>query len=167
MSNPTNGLAPRSRVIELSIGGMTCASCAMRVEKKLNRLDGVTATVNYATERAQVTFPEAVTPEILIAAVEGTGYTASLPSPPALPGAEGAAILDPGDARTAGLRQRLVICLALTLPVLVLSMVPPAQFRNWQWLALTLASPVVVWGAWPSTRRPGSTPDTARQRWTP
>lgn len=135
--------------IELTIGGMTCSSCAMRIEKKLNRMDGVTATVNYATEKAKVTFAESVRPSDLIATVEATGYTAQLPTPPVSESTD-----DAGDAPTmhdeaAALRQRLVICAALTLPVLLMSMIPMLQFDNWQWLSLTLASPVVVWGALP------------------
>ncbi len=131
--------------VELPIAGMTCASCANRIERKLNTLDGVTATVNYATERATVDYDAgAVEPRELIAAVEAAGYTASLPESPA-PGAE------PED-ETAPLRQRLLMSLALTLPVLVLAMTPPLQFESWQWLSLTLAAPVVVWGAWPFHR---------------
>ena len=135
----TNG----TRTLQLAIGGMTCASCAARVEKKLNKLDGVTATVNYATEQARVTFPTTVHPQVLVETVEATGYSATLPN-----SAVGD-FVDPRDAETAAWKQRLLFCLALTLPVLLLSMVPAAQFTNWQWLALTLASPVVVWGAWP------------------
>jgi Cu+-exporting ATPase len=131
--------------IELAIGGMTCASCAARVEKKLNRMDGVTASVNYATEKARVTYSGGVTPDALVATVRATGYTAELPSPeaPAAP-----AEADPA----AALRQRLLISLALAVPVVLLSMVPPLQFTNWQWAALTLAAPVAVWGAWPFHR---------------
>jgi Cu+-exporting ATPase len=147
--------------VELSIGGMTCASCAARIEKKLNRLDGVTATVNFATEKARVTFPPAVSPQDLISVVERTGYTAALPAAAAAAaGAPEAAARDeagdgegdeaPGDA--AELRQRLLICLALALPVTVLAMAPPLQFRYWQWLSLALAAPVAVWGAWPFHR---------------
>ncbi|MDP9325375.1 MAG: heavy metal translocating P-type ATPase [Candidatus Dormibacteraeota bacterium] len=128
---------------------MTCASCAARVEKKLNKLDGVSATVNYATEKAKVSFPDAISPETLVAAVQATGYTAELPAPAASTGDQRSQATDPRDTETVNLRQRLLICIALTLPVLVMAMVPPAQFTNWQWLSLALASPVVVWGAWP------------------
>ena len=138
-----------TRTVELSIGGMTCASCAARVEKKLNKLDGVTASVNYSTERAKVVFPEALPPERLVAVVEATGYTATLLGWPEHPGRQTSEAADPRDAQTAALKRRLLLCIALALPVLLLSMVPAAQFTNWQWLALTLASPVVVWGAWP------------------
>ena len=132
--------------VELSIGGMTCASCAARVEKKLNKLDNVTATVNFATEKARVEFGEHVTPEQLVAAVEAAGYQARLPEP--TPAADGPLDDDPA----AALRQRLLICLALSIPVIAMAMVPVLQFPNWQWLSLTLAAPVVVWGAWPFHR---------------
>jgi P-type Cu+ transporter len=131
--------------LELPIEGMTCASCANRIERRLNKLDGVTASVNYATERATVAFdPVAVAPEQLVAAVESAGYRAELPmvAPPA----------EEEDDPTAPLRRRLLVSALLMLPVLVLSMIPPLQFDNWQWLSLTLAAPVVVWGAWPFHR---------------
>jgi Cu+-exporting ATPase len=128
------------RLIELEIGGMTCAACASRIEKKLNRLDGVAATVNYATEKAHATVPDSVTAADLIAVVEKTGYTASVPRV-----AEPATPPDP-------LRVRLIISAALTLPVIVLAMVPPWQFTYWQWLSLTLAAPVVAYGGWPFHR---------------
>jgi Cu+-exporting ATPase len=132
--------------VELSIGGMTCASCAARIEKKLNRLDGVTASVNYATEKALVQHPDSVDLEQLVGTVEAVGYTASVPSAAPPSGSDEAV------DETAELRRRVLVSAALTLPVLVLSMVPPWQFRNWQWLVLTLAAPVVVWGAWPFHR---------------
>ncbi|AFM18575.1 copper/silver-translocating P-type ATPase [Mycolicibacterium chubuense NBB4] len=127
--------------VELAIGGMTCASCAARVEKKLNKLDGVTATVNFATGKARVEFGGAVSPEQLIAAVESAGYQAALPDP--------APEADEAPDPTAALRQRLLICVALSIPVIAMAMVPALQFTYWQWLSLTLAAPVVVWGAWP------------------
>src|SRR3954470_11186072 len=130
--------------VELPITGMTCASCANRVERRLNKLDGVTATVNYATEKAAVEFdPAAVAPERLGEAVEAAGYQAALPS------AEPAATEE--DA-TAPLRRRLVLSAVLALPVLLISMIPALQFDNWQWLALNLATPVVLYGAWPFHR---------------
>ncbi|WP_148572305.1 heavy metal translocating P-type ATPase [Nocardioides caldifontis] len=132
--------------VELDIAGMTCAACAARIEKKLNKVDGVVATVNYATERARVSYPPTVTPEQLVAVVEATGYRATVPSP-AQPEPDVAA---PTEADV--WRQRLVVSALLTVPVLLLSMVPPLQFDNWQWVALTLASPVAVWGAWPFHR---------------
>ncbi|MCW2635933.1 MAG: actP [Blastococcus sp.] len=148
--------------VELLIGGMTCASCAARVEKKLNKLDGVTATVNYATEKAKVSFGEGITPEDLIATVEKTGYTAALPAPPEAPAADGPAA-DPA----AALRRRLLLSTALTVPVIALAMVPAWQFDFWQWLSLTLAAPVVVWGgapfhraAWTNARHGAATMDT-------
>ncbi|WP_405133031.1 heavy metal translocating P-type ATPase [Nocardia sp. NBC_01388] len=137
--------------VELVIGGMTCASCATRIEKKLNKLEGVTATVNYATEKARVDFTGGISAEALISTVEEAGYTAALPAPPAAARetAESAAVEeDP----TAALRQRLLISLALTVPVIAMAMIPALQFTNWQWLSLTLAAPVVAWGAWPFHR---------------
>jgi Cu+-exporting ATPase len=138
----------RTRV-ELDIGGMTCASCAARVEKKLNRLDGVTATVNFATEKATANVANGIAVDDLVAAVEAAGYTATLPSASA--GGAPAAVGEE-DAGLASLRDRLRICIALTLPVVALAMIPALQFDNWQWLALTLAAPVVVWGALPFHR---------------
>ncbi|KAA0021147.1 heavy metal translocating P-type ATPase [Antrihabitans cavernicola] len=129
--------------IELSIGGMTCASCAMRIEKKLNKLDGVSASVNYATEKARVTTPSGYDADALIAEVEKTGYTATLPAR-----REGAA--EPAsDPELTGLRHRLIGAVVLSIPVIVLAMVPAWQFDYWQWASLVLASPVVVWAAWP------------------
>ncbi|GAA4959854.1 heavy metal translocating P-type ATPase [Actinoplanes utahensis] len=132
--------------IELQIGGMTCSSCASRIEKKLNRIDGVTATVNYATEKATVTVDGEVTVDELIATVEKTGYTAAVPQPPAAdyPGAAA----EPADEFRA-LRTRLFIAIALSVPVIALAMVPAWQFTYWQWASLTLAAPVVVYGGWP------------------
>jgi Cu+-exporting ATPase len=132
--------------VELPITGMTCASCANRIERKLNKLDGVSATVNYATEKATVDFDATVEPEQLVAAIEAAGYQAVLPSSePQGPAAAG------GDEEdeTAPLRRRLLVSLALMLPVLAMAMIPPLQFESWQWLSLTLAAPVVVWGALP------------------
>jgi len=143
------------QAVDLQIGGMTCASCAARIEKKLNRMPGVQASVNYATEKAHVVLPEGTEVEAAIATVEATGYTARLPEPPHPPADDasgpGAAASDQ-DREVASLRQRLLISTALTVPVLVLAMVAPWQFDNWQWLSLTLAAPVVVWGAWPFHR---------------
>jgi len=134
---------PDSKV-ELSIDGMTCASCANRIERKLNKLEGVSATVNYATEKAQVTFPADVRAEDLVNTVEQAGYQASLPR--TMPTGENApAAGDP----SAVLRQRLLVSAALSVPVIAMAMIPALQFTYWQWLSLTLAAPVVVWGAWP------------------
>ncbi|HMM97165.1 heavy metal translocating P-type ATPase [Phycicoccus sp.] len=150
---------------ELVIGGMTCASCAARIEKKLNKIDGVTATVNYATEKAKVVFPDGVTAADLVATVEATGYTAEVPAPPAQDVAEERPPAEPDEA--AAWRQRLVVSAGLTVPVVLLAMVPWLQFDNWQWVSLTLASPVVVWGAlpfhraaWTNARHGAATMDT-------
>ncbi|MFE6516529.1 heavy metal translocating P-type ATPase, partial [Streptomyces sp. NPDC057748] len=184
---------------ELTIGGMTCASCAARVEKKLNRMDGVTATVNYATEKAKVAFGPGTGLADLIATVEKTGYTAQpvhRPEPPAPappPAAAGTRTGTPADAEAedgtetsaeadagagadeqqeadpalASLRQRLIVSAVLAAPVVLLAMVPALQFDNWQWLSLTLAAPVVVWGAlpfhratWTNLRHGAATMDT-------
>ncbi|WP_333778051.1 heavy metal translocating P-type ATPase [Streptomyces sp. IBSBF 3136] len=136
--------------VELLIGGMTCASCAARVEKKLNRMDGVSATVNYATEKAKVSYTEGVAVADLIATVVRTGYTAEEPAPPPTP----AAAEEPAerDPELAALRHRLLVSALLAAPVVLLAMVPALQFDNWQWLSLTLAAPVVVWGGWPFHR---------------
>jgi P-type Cu+ transporter len=130
--------------LDMPIAGMTCASCAVRVEKRLNQLDGVEAAVNYATERATVAYdPAQAAPPDLVAAVESAGYQAVLPA------ADPAATTDVAADPTAGLRWRLTLSAALSLPVLVISMVPALQFDYWQWLVLQLATPVVLWGAWP------------------
>ncbi len=133
--------------IDLELTGMTCAACANRIEKKLNRLDGVTATVNYATEKANVHFdPAHVSPDRLVEVVESIGYGATLPS------AVHDDSPDPNEARLADLRRRLVVALALGIPVLLLSMIPALQFRGWQWLTLVLATPVAAWSAMPFHR---------------
>ncbi|MGW1430265.1 heavy metal translocating P-type ATPase, partial [Streptomyces sp. NPDC002431] len=170
--------APEDSTTELAIGGMTCASCAARIEKKLNRMDGVTATVNYATEKAKVSYRgEDVSVQDLIATVEKTGYTAQEPAPPAPTapadaaendaegGSEGADVQDGGSADA--LRQRLTVSAVLAVPVVLLAMVPPLQFDYWQWLSLTLAAPVVVWGGlpfhratWANLRHGAATMDT-------
>ncbi|TQN33284.1 Cu+-exporting ATPase [Haloactinospora alba] len=134
--------------VELTIGGMTCAACANRVEKKLNKLDGVSATVNFATEKARVDVSDGVTTDDLIAQVERTGYTAALPEPPGTEEAGGDSGAAEGDENRA-LRDRTVVSLVLSVPVIAMAMVPALQFTYWQWLSLTLAAPVVVWGALP------------------
>jgi len=135
--------------VDLAIGGMTCASCAARIEKKLNKLDGVAATVNYATETAQVSFPGTMQPADLIAEVEKAGYSAVLPPPPKT-GSDTAEAATPAVADPVrSLRQRLLISMALSVPVVALAMVPGWQFDNWQWASLALAGPVVVYGGWP------------------
>ncbi|MDQ0748596.1 Cu+-exporting ATPase [Streptomyces africanus] len=162
------GREPALAEVELLIGGMTCASCAARVEKKLNRMDGVTATVNYATEKARVTYPAGTEVADLIATVVKTGYTAEEPAPtreeePATEGAHTAG----EDPELSALRRRLAVSAALAVPVILLAMVPALQFDNWQWLSLTLAAPVVVWGglpfhraAWTNARHGAATMDT-------
>ncbi|QOV40303.1 copper-translocating P-type ATPase [Streptomyces ferrugineus] len=131
--------------VELAIGGMTCASCAARIEKKLNRMDGVAATVNYATEKAKVSYGGDVSVQDLIATVEATGYTAREPAPPVREETGGA---DEDDG-IRPLRQRLVTAVTLAVPVVAMAMIPALQFEYWQWLSLTLAAPVVTYAAWP------------------
>ncbi|MFF2079941.1 heavy metal translocating P-type ATPase [Kitasatospora sp. NPDC058162] len=167
------GVEARDRV-ELSIGGMTCASCAARIEKKLNRMDGVEATVNFATEKARVDYGPGVTVAELIETVERTGYTAELPPPPAPatpdPTPENAdhpsPDEDPGQPAAPG-RDRLLISAVLSAPVVLLSMLPALQFTNWQWLAFALTGPVVVYGglpfhraAWTNLKHGAATMDT-------
>lgn len=140
--------AAQAAEVELAIGGMTCASCAARIEKKLNRMDGVEATVNYATEKAKVAFADGVAVADLIATVEATGYTAQEPPRTVEEKAEEAeseASADP----LAPLRQRLVTAVALAVPVVAMAMIPALQFEYWQWLSLTLTAPVVTYAAWP------------------
>ncbi|WP_030898256.1 heavy metal translocating P-type ATPase [Streptomyces sp. NRRL F-5126] len=163
------GLAPAE--VELAIGGMTCASCAARIEKKLNRMEGVEATVNYATEKAKVSYAGELSVGDLIATVEATGYTAEEPPAPAAAGSGG----DAGqrgappaeDAEQRTLRQRLTTAVVLAVPVIALAMIPPLQFDNWQWLSLTLAAPVVLYAghpfhraAWTNLRHGAATMDT-------
>jgi Cu+-exporting ATPase len=124
--------------VTLAVGGMTCASCAARIEKRLNRIDGVQASVNYATEQASIAFPDSVTRDDLVAAVEATGYTAALPAPEQPAGESWLT--------------RLLVSAALSVPVLLVSMVSALHFAGWQWLALALSTPVVLWGAWPFHR---------------
>ncbi|WP_121011527.1 heavy metal translocating P-type ATPase [Saccharothrix australiensis] len=139
---------------------MTCASCAARIERKLNRLDGVTATVNYATEKAKVSVPDGLDPRALVEQVAAAGYGATLPS-----AEEGPA--DAVDDPTASLRRRLVVSAVLATPVVALAMVPAWQFTHWQWISLALAAPVLVWGAlpfhraaWANLRHGAATMDT-------
>ncbi|MCR5978133.1 heavy metal translocating P-type ATPase [Gordonia jinghuaiqii] len=140
------------QLVDLDISGMTCASCANRIERKLNKLDGVRASVNYATERAHVEAPVGLGADELVEVVRAAGYDASpiLPDPPA--GASPTPDQASGDPELDGLRQRLIVSAALSVPVIVLAMVPALQFTYWQWLSLTLAAPVVVWGAYPFHR---------------
>ncbi|MET9100062.1 heavy metal translocating P-type ATPase [Streptomyces antibioticus] len=162
-------IADPAAEVELLIGGMTCASCAARVEKKLNRMEGVTATVNYATEKARVSYPAGVEVADLIATVVKTGYTAEEPAPEPTPAETnaGSGAEAPQDPELAALRHRLLVSALLAVPVVLLAMVPSLQFDNWQWLSLTLAAPVVVWGgaplhraAWTNLRHGAATMDT-------
>ena len=137
--------------VELLVGGMTCASCAARIEKKLNRMPGIEATVNYATEKASVFVPDGTTVEDAIATIVATGYTAELPRP-ALSERPDADEPTEADREVSSLRRRLLVSAVLATPVTAMSMIPALQFTNWQWLALTLAAPVAVWGAWPFHR---------------
>ncbi|MFD8979360.1 heavy metal translocating P-type ATPase [Streptomyces sp. NPDC059564] len=145
-------ITPGAAQVELAIGGMTCASCAARIEKKLNRMDGVEATVNYATEKARVTFDPDVSVAELIATVEATGYTAKEPAPPRAEGAPGDGAEAEEQDELRPLRQRLVAAVALAVPVIAMAMVPALQIDYWQWLSLTLAAPVVTYAAWPFHR---------------
>ncbi|WOF23376.1 heavy metal translocating P-type ATPase [Microbacterium betulae] len=140
--------ATTGRSYELEIGGMTCASCANRIEKRLNRLEGVEATVNYATEKARVLADERLDPQLLIAEVERTGYTAALPAANDESEADGEA----PDPELASLRQRLIVSVVLSVPVIAMAMIPALQFTYWQWASLALAAPVVLWAAWPFHR---------------
>ena len=130
--------------VELAITGMTCASCAHCIERKLNKLDGVSATVNYATEKAKVSFPVTVSTDDLLRTVEAAGYAAALPTPP-----DEVVATEP---ERDPLLQRLLVSAALSIPVVAMAMVPAWQFTYWQWASLALAAPVVVWGAWPFHR---------------
>ncbi|MFD4268432.1 heavy metal translocating P-type ATPase [Rhodococcus sp. NPDC058481] len=137
--------------IELAIGGMTCASCAARIEKRLNKMEGVTATVNYATEKAKVVFDPAVTSADLVAEVEKAGYSATVPQPPSTDRDTGTDT-EPEDEQSlalAALRTRLIVSAILSIPVIAMAMIPALQFTNWQWLSLTLAAPVIVWAGLP------------------
>ncbi|MDI6023523.1 heavy metal translocating P-type ATPase [Leucobacter sp. UT-8R-CII-1-4] len=140
--------------LELEIGGMTCSSCASRIENKLNKLDGVEATVNYATEKARVYVPEGYDASLLIAEVEKTGYSAAVPKPRG--SAAGADDNESGEQETdpelAALRQRLIGSIWLSVPVILMAMIPALQFQYWQWLSLALAAPVIVWAGWPFHR---------------
>jgi len=132
---------------DLVIGGMTCASCAARVERKLNRLDGVTATVNFATEAARVSFPHALAVGDLIATVQRAGYTAALPAPP-----DAGREADAAASSRREPRLRMLVSVALAVPVVLLAMAPALQFPDWQWASLAAATPVATWGAWPFHR---------------
>lgn len=152
MSTDTAQTDAEQTRIDLEIGGMTCASCAMRIEKKLNRLDGVSATVNYATEKAQVVVDGPVDTAALIAEVENAGYSATLPAPPATASEDRTEHDDGEGPELRSLRHRLIGSAVLSIPVILLAMVPAFQFTYWQWASLALAAPVIVWAAWPFHR---------------
>ncbi|MCD2191115.1 heavy metal translocating P-type ATPase, partial [Actinomycetospora soli] len=166
MSTDT-GTAPASvtgaQHVELALGGMTCASCANRIERKLNKLDGVQASVNFATEKARVTYPDTVTTADLVEAVEAAGYSATPSTAHETDGGE-----EPeADREATELRTRLVVSLVLSVPTIALAMVPALQFTYWQWASLTLAAPVIIWGAlpfhraaWTNLRHGSATMDT-------
>jgi P-type Cu+ transporter len=139
---PSRALGVKVQTIELDVQGMTCASCAARIEKKLNRLEGVNATVNFATEKATVHVGSGTTAQALIETIEKTGYQATLPAQ---------SLRDP-DLELRQLRRRLLITAALSLPVIMIAMVPTWQFPWWQWLSFVLTGVVVIWGAWPFHR---------------
>ena len=137
---------PRA-VVTLDIGGMTCGSCSARIERKLNKMQGVQAEVNFAMEQAHVAFDDGVSVDDLIATVVAAGYTASLPEPEH-PVADETREGDPVDVEQAAMRRRIIACTLLAIPVIAMAMITPLQFTNWQWLSLTLAAPVATWGAW-------------------
>lgn len=143
-TNPAN--------IELQIGGMTCASCAMRIEKKLNKLEGVEASVNYATEKARITSTGALDPQVLITEVEKTGYTAALPAAPEDKTGSGSEDDSVEGQELVVLRQRLIGAAVLSVPVIAMAMIPVLQFDYWGFASLVLAAPVVVWAGWPFHR---------------
>jgi Cu+-exporting ATPase len=164
--------ADTGQSVDLEIGGMTCASCANRIERKLNKLDGVSATVNYATEKAKVSFDGGVETSTLIETVEQAGYTAEVPAEVAHgqhaePGEQAGHEHDHGDESVDELRRRVIISALLSAPVIAMAMIPALQFTNWQWASLTLAAPVVVWGgapfhraAWTNLKHGATTMDT-------
>jgi len=148
-----------SATVDLTIGKMTCASCAARIERKLNKLDGAQASVNFALGNAHVSYSNGLTPADLIATIEEIGYTATLPRTEPVLGGPSSGTEEPVDqaqaqaaAELTALRQRVIICALLSVPVVALAMIPPLQFTYWQWASLTLAAPVAVWGTWPLHR---------------
>ena len=135
-------LQPHPTIVKLDVQGMTCTSCAARIEKKLNRMEGVSATVNYATEKATVQVSDSVEPAALIATIEQAGYGATLP----------AETVDEHQRELDALHRRLLVTIAMSVPVIAMSMVPVLQFPGWQWLSLLLSVAVVGWGGWPFHR---------------
>ena len=142
---------PRTTVA-LDIGGMTCASCAARITKRLNKLDGVEASVNYATEQASVTLPDGLTVDEVVAQVEAIGYTATVPAAAQSDNADNDNGRGETDPELTALRNRFIVAAVLSIPVLLISMINTLQFTNWQWLTFTMAAPVVVWAAYPFHR---------------
>ncbi|MQA62845.1 MAG: heavy metal translocating P-type ATPase [Actinophytocola sp.] len=167
---PTSADAGQSAELEITIGGMTCASCAARIEKNLNKVDGVSASVNFATEKAKVTYSGAVTEDDLVAAVEKAGYTATVPQPASTAGtAEDASGdgEDQHDRELRSLKTRVIVSAVLSVPVVAMAMIPALQIEYWQWLSLTLAAPVIVWAglpfhraAWANLKHGAATMDT-------
>ncbi|QSB04738.1 heavy metal translocating P-type ATPase [Natronoglycomyces albus] len=158
-----------ANIIELDITGMTCAACAARITKKLNRVEGVEASVNFATERAYIEAAEPVSVEDVIGVVEKTGYGATPVADPLATSeaADSTEDDDSADPQLISLRQRAYISLIMAAPVIAMAMIPPLQFNNWQWLSLTLTAPIVVWGgfpfhraAWKNLRNGAATMDT-------
>ncbi|MFD9701531.1 heavy metal translocating P-type ATPase [Lentzea sp. NPDC059081] len=168
MAGSATTAAPQA-VVTLNIGGMTCGSCSARIERKLNRMEGVQAEVNFALEQAHVAHDPSVKVEDLIALVESIGYTAALPVEEVVESADGAPNAEDlaEEQALAAMRRKLLLCLALTVPVVAMAMIPPLQFTYWQWLSLTLAAPVATWGAaqfhvaaWKNLRHASGTMDT-------
>ena len=149
---PATQPATHPTTVVLDIGGMTCASCAARITKRLNKLDGVDASVNYATERATVTLPDGLTVDDVVAHVEAIGYSAKVPTPSQLERGDDDEDARGPDPELTGLRNRLIVAAVLGIPVLLISMINTLQFTNWQWLTFTMASPVVLWAAYPFHR---------------
>src|SRR5207302_7987839 len=146
---PAASALPAARTVELSISGMTCAACAARVEKKLSRIGpGVVAAVNFATEQATVTAPEAVPVQAMIAAVKDAGYGAGLIEPATVP--------EPAGEQAAYLRRRLILALVFFVPLsdvsVTMSLFPAYRFTGWPWVLIALTAPVALWAAWPLHR---------------
>ncbi|CAJ1505467.1 heavy metal translocating P-type ATPase [[Mycobacterium] burgundiense] len=147
MSTSSVQPTPAGAHVELDIRGMTCASCAARIERNLNKLDGVTATVNYATEKAHITVRSGTDPQTLITEVDKTGYTATLRR--GEDHGAGSGVENADGAELSALRRRLIGAIVLSVPVIAMAMVPVLQFTYWQWVSLALATPVVAWAGWP------------------
>ena len=162
----TDTTTPAATTVSLDIGGMTCASCAARITKRLNKLDGVDASVNYATEQATVTLPDGVTVDDVVAQVEAIGYTAKLPPAPQPAADDPSGDEDSADPELRAFRNRLIVAATSASRCCCISMINTFQFTNWQWLMFTLASPVVLWAVYPFHRAAGRTSATAPPPWT-